>query len=262
MRQVLLLAVLLSGAGCQALGDRDCRHDGHDGLKDSCRKSRLAGLLHHHCPACETPKTCESPKTPAAPPPQKAPPPVQEVEAPRVPSVAQDILLIPKTVYIPYAPQTPTAPVRLSNLPPGLPGPEQPKAPGPAAPGPSAPGPAAPSPQPPPCDATQQLLKICETLNQRLDCLERKQREQMTAPQPVAPCPTVVPCPPTRPFLPLFRRPLFPQCDSMQQCDPCATPGGASKVQTITPLPEVHVPAAPEKIMSMPRPIEVTPVNP
>jgi len=273
MRQILFMAALLAGAGCQALGDAKCHNE-----KEPCRKPRLAGLLNHFHSDCEPKKPCDAPRAPAAPPP-KAPPPVQEVETQRAPAIAQDILLIPKTVYIPYAPQTPTAPVRLSSLPPTAPAPA---APGPQAPAPQAPGPQAPAPQAPgpqvPCDVTYQMLDICKKLNERLDCLERKYSDRIVCP-PTQVCPPrlIVPnFPPTgllRHF-PLLRRPLIPQCETLQPCEPTPIPTPMSLPTPPTPpppptgrttAPEITLPipggaSAPERIMSMPRPAEVTPM--
>jgi hypothetical protein len=68
------------------------------------------------CPApCPGPKVCEQPK-------------VREVEQPKPKeaqvverttgqaAITQDILLIPRTVYVPYAPQVPVAPARLGTV--------------------------------------------------------------------------------------------------------------------------------------------------
>jgi hypothetical protein len=106
---------------------------------DDCSSS--GNILHRHkecvvaeepcggppCSPCPPPvcqpgpqPVCQAPPPP--PPPEKAPPP--PVRAPQPPetvenrvtttAVTQDILLIPRTVYVPYAPHVPVAPARLS----------------------------------------------------------------------------------------------------------------------------------------------------
>jgi hypothetical protein len=60
-------------------------------------------IIERDCPPAERPERAGAP-TPAAPPPERAAAAV---------SAAQDVLLIPRTVYVPYVAQTPTRAARL-----------------------------------------------------------------------------------------------------------------------------------------------------
>jgi hypothetical protein len=198
-RQLLCLAFLLLGTGCQSLhestADNSCLpRRGHrngpltDGRPEGCGANPCQ---QGACP----PGPCPSaPCAPAAPVCQPPPP---KVEAPRPPvrapapvetqtevrtqtqqaagAVAQDILLVPRTVYVPYAAQVPVAPARLAGL--------------------AAPGPVhtvteqrtlTTDRQPAVAECresdttTLELLKALRALNDKLD----EQRKMMTAPVP------------------------------------------------------------------------------
>ena len=90
MRRILVFSLLLVGAGCHAL--RDHAH---------CKKGNLGCATTEPCP--EKKVKSEPPKVTAAPPTEAA-----------VPTISQDILLVPVTSYVPYARTTPTGPVRMT----------------------------------------------------------------------------------------------------------------------------------------------------
>jgi hypothetical protein len=207
MRRFALVWLLLAGAGCQGLHEKHCRSDGTTGT----------------CPAplapCTVPEKKVSAPAPEAP---KAPEKVGvPVGQPAQVAIAQEVLLVPRMVYMPFVAQSPTAPARLTSnmtvLPPtGAPvGAPQPPV-------------GAPSPPPvgaPPCES--EMLDLCRKLNQRLDYLEKCIRDR--------PAPPTVICPPATPAcpLPLLHRPWLnrcepvanpcdTQCDQWRPCDPLA----------------------------------------
>src|SRR5260370_41893416 len=100
MRQFALIWLLVAGAGCQ-------------GLHEKVRSG----------PDCTNPQTCPAPcpvpgKKVSAPGPE-APKAPEKVAAPigeaARAAIAQEVLLMPRMVYMPFVPQTPTAPVRLTS---------------------------------------------------------------------------------------------------------------------------------------------------
>jgi hypothetical protein len=131
-------------------------------------------------------------------------------------AVTQDILLIPRTVYVPYAPQVPVAPARLGTVAPAERMITQQQTTREAVPDPRAAE--LPRTEPtrtreaaPPCDkSTEALDKCCqmlERLERRIDDLEKKTQ----------PCPPIeVPCPVDGPvpYLPSGPEPCPPALPS------------------------------------------------
>ncbi len=114
MRQLLVAGLLTLSFGCQAVRNRL----GADAC-DPCPEAVP-------CPPPTTPApVCQPPVQQAPRPPVSAPAPerrreVTETEI-RTSAIAQDIMLVPRTVYVPYAAQTPIAPVRLAGVAAGQP---------------------------------------------------------------------------------------------------------------------------------------------
>lgn len=136
------------------------------------------------CPVPCPPKQCEKPRDVQ---PRPAPPP----EQPGQRAVTQDVLLIPRMVYVPYAPHVPVTPARLGTVAPGereiKREPEKKRDVEP--------------PQkrdvcPPEGDKTSECLdKICEflnNLNQRIDYLEKQHRAPCPAPNIYCPTPEAI----------------------------------------------------------------------
>jgi hypothetical protein len=192
MRQLLWMTLLLIGGGCHGVGER----------------------LHgrHACAPAEPCAPVEKRGAPAPEKPREAPPPRQDVgEAARA-AIAQDVLLVPRMVYMPYVAQIPTGPMRMAphQLPPG---PEPVGAPR------GEPRPPAGEPGP----ELRKAVELCEKLHERITQLEKSLQERQAAPAPAPVCPP-------QPLFPLFRRPLFhradaffprcdPQCDPWQPCE-------------------------------------------
>ncbi|MBI1916603.1 MAG: hypothetical protein HYS12_17990 [Planctomycetes bacterium] len=121
MSRSLVVALLVLGAGCQNF----------EGLH-RCRRGFVAPTCDESCgaqPGECGPAPCKPPEKPAEKPAEK---PREKVGAPApstttttrtetqqtagVGAVAQDILLVPRTVYVPYAAQVPVAPARLASV--------------------------------------------------------------------------------------------------------------------------------------------------
>jgi hypothetical protein len=220
MRQILLMSVVLAGAGCHCLGGRDCG----TAEDETCRPRHFAGL-HRRAPVCEKP--CEETKKPVGKPPE-TPKAAQPEDITRA-VVAQEVLLVPKTVYMPYVAQTPVSPVRM------------------AGPGAPAPPPEKPFGKPPEEEKPElrQMLDLCKKLCERIDrmekCIGERQPVYVPAPEPGA----APPCPPTCPtpgILPLFRRPAFQNCEPLFTCPPATQP--------TAPAPRETLPTAPKKLGS------------
>jgi hypothetical protein len=175
-------------------------------------------IVHNHhyhyppgqqpCPpgqkGCEKPgekQPCEKEKPREAPAPeQPRPGPPPEQPSPKEAIVTQDIMLIPRMVYVPYAPQVPVAPARLGHVVPGATMTQRdicpPCPPCPTAPreGPPPAQPAQPREAPCPPGVDRRLLdtldrtgQIMQQMEQRLAALEAR----TAAPAPVyaEPCP-------------------------------------------------------------------------
>src|SRR2546427_11695413 len=103
MRGAFVGLLLLAGLGCKTAKQGECaecaamHHAGHEGL---CAH-HAAG---HTCPICEKKK-------------EKAAPRAGPEERETV--VTQDVMLVPRMVYVPYAPQIPGAPGRVAKAVPG-----------------------------------------------------------------------------------------------------------------------------------------------
>jgi len=216
--RLLCLALLLMGTGCQTFrdsaGDSPCepRRGRRNGAvveypPDGCTSAPYApgACPPGPCPSAPCPSGPCLPERPVCQPAPKpavrAPAPVEsrtevqtQAQQHAVGAIAQDILLVPRTVYVPYAAQVPVAPARLAGL---------------AAPGPvhtvteqrvttqqvPLAEPREPLAAPRECDTTTlELLKALRALNDKLD----EQRRMMMAPAPEQlphPCP-VPECPP------------------------------------------------------------------
>jgi hypothetical protein len=213
MRRLSILALLVGLAGsvgCEALHERlECRRSLHCGETPVCEK-------------VVAPVAAPAPPPVSAPPPVAAPPPQVAAPAP-VPVIAQDILLVPKTVYMPYAAQTPVAVARVSQT--ALA--QQVGAPGPQPTPPQVGNPQVANPQPTPqlapepCvpDATRQMLDCCRRLEDRMNQMERSMADRPvtivnTPPACAAPsCPTG-----------LLRWPLFRRSSVSDPCNSCGNP--------------------------------------
>lgn len=106
-------------------------------------------------------RECEQPKKEAAP--QRAPQRAPERQPEAVPGAAQDVILVPRTVYVPYVAQTPTRAARLVT-------------------------PAAAVQQPPAPEQAPQLAPPTEAP-------KKEEAPKVSAPAAAPPCPTE--CPPT-----------------------------------------------------------------
>ncbi len=183
MRQLLLVSLLVVGAGCHGLRDRlDCRRS-----------------------ICSTTEPCSAPekKGPAdikAQPEKKGPADIKAQPQQETPAIAQDVLLVPVTSYVPYARQTPVGPLRMTmpqniTTAPRIPAEERIQ---------------------PPAEEVKKLLEICEKQSERINQLERCLKDRNV-------CPPTIICPPTAPVCPppLPRRPLFPRCEPLfPRCEP------------------------------------------
>jgi hypothetical protein len=192
MRRLLFVALLFLGVGCQGLPARR---------------------------GCEEAAECKPAKPEAKKPAETvaAPTPRQDSAA-----IAQDVLLVPKMVYIPYVAQTPTAPMRMTM---GLPAPPVENLPAPKTP--------AATPAPPEEKTKRELEQKCQELCDRVLQLEKRLRECSASP-PAPPA-----CPPSTPLLDFFRRPVIQRCDPLQPCEPiCDTPAPAESIQAPKKMPQ------------------------
>lgn len=231
MRHTLLATILVLGAGCQALDHAEGpvrRGDDRYAAADKGGNRSTVGGILNHCSAdgdCRKPSDVVKKEMPKTLPEQqsKAAPARQETtDASRVPALSQDVLLVPKMVYIPYAAQAPTSTVRLAGATPVAPPAEEPaayKAPKPRE--------SVAAIKPLPIDCNQQILDMCRKLNERLEVVERKLGEKPAAAPPLVPSavPTVI-VPNNQPIAPVnaavpIRRPIFMNNDSLQPCESC-----------------------------------------
>jgi hypothetical protein len=197
----LLPITLLAAVGCQGP-----HHFGHEPWTSGCDGTPCASSCAPSCPA---------------PQPQQAPQPVRAAPAESKPAIAQEVMLVPRTVYVPFVAQTPLAPVRLSALGAGAaPAPEP-------APSTAAPQPQQAPPQPERLPQPQQAPPVCQApgpdladllgkLNARLDRLEAQLARPAMEP---CPCPTPCPGPCPMPPCPQPTRRLLP-FGSPSECDP------------------------------------------
>jgi hypothetical protein len=205
-RFLILVAVL--GAGCQGFP----RRNAEPSTPGSCPPAIGQGA---ECPA---PQACG--QQPCAPPPPPCPPPKKQAAPEKAPSppaeqvervqqqaqIAQEVMLVPRTVYVPYVAQTPVAPVRLSGVN-TIPGRVssilerrelEPQAAPPSPP--SRQEEAAPPPE------REKLQELCRQLNERLNRIEA----QMCQPPPCAPLPQECPVIQPQPSLPCPNPPAAP----------------------------------------------------
>jgi hypothetical protein len=208
MRFAFIGTILLFGVGCKAitggpLGD-SCGSDA-----SSCKQDKTTCK-----PTCKHDDKCKDKDRGAPLPPTKEGPPPERGAA-----VTQDILLIPRMVYVPYAPQTPVGPARLGMAVPGRDdgGPRE----GPPPPEDK------PKEGPPPaktkeecnpcreaqlCDMLEKCCKKIEALNDRINKIEQRTQS--------VPCPPVVA--PRPPLLPRNRQDCPTICEPI--CEPKCAP--------------------------------------
>ena len=203
MRRLLCLGLLLVCAGCHPLHER-------------CRPESA------QAPPCPAEKKVAAPapeKKVSAPAPEKVAAPAPEV--PRA-AIAQEVLLVPRTVYVPYVAQTPTAPVKLTSEMTVLPPVGAPSPPPVGAPSPPVGAPAPPTVCPPPTvPCEQEMVDVCKKLNQRLDHLEQCIRDRKAPSAVCPPAPLLCPHP--------LRRLLFNRCDTCVPGDPQCEPWSPSE---------------------------------
>lgn len=207
MRRFLWLTVLFGCVGCQGLQERiHCRHSAVE------------------CSAKECAPPAKSVTSP--PPPEKIT--AQPRESVAAPTIAQEVLFVPVTSYVPYARQTPTGPLRMTTMPP------QPVVGGP--PSDLRTPPPADIRTPPPCEdkvELKKLLDLCQKQCDRIDHLEKCLKERNASPAVI--------CPPQ----PLLRRPLFNRCEPLfnrceplfNRCEPLVPCEPAEKLSMPAPLP-------------------------
>jgi hypothetical protein len=224
VRFVAISFLLFLGVGCKGLV--------HNRLSSSevpMGPGCVAGPQGEACP----PPSCPAPSCPPSCPPKCPEKPKEEKreaqprEAPPVErttsraSVTQDILLIPRMVYVPYAPQVPVAPARLGMVAPAERVTTEQQTT-------REPAPAPRDVTPPPTDRSAECLDKCaqmlERLDERLRALEERQRAicPPAGPACTMPMPTQLPeptCPPG-PSGPVI---ILPPVDS-PACDPPRMP--------------------------------------
>ena len=205
-----------------------------------CQNARV-GRLNEACPpvvgdvACASTVPCPPAPPPDPPPPaaqpRPAPPPAQPRPAPppreevsERSAVVNDVLLVPRTVFMPYAPYAPTAPAKLRMAAPAdrvveermrEMEPTQPR-----------------DAQPRDAKLNETLDKCLEAMsniNNRLTVLEHRPPTVVVPQSPPVYCP-----PPSAPYCPPGRRILFPSLHP----NLCPTPAPC-------PVPEVECPPLP-----------------
>lgn len=249
MRYVLLAALLMVAAGCQALGDRSSasRNDGKVGHKQAFA-SMMSSFNEN-----DAKKSTDTTKKEA----EKSPDPLKLTshttpDSTRAPAIAPEVLLVPKMVYIPYAAQAPTSPVRLTNATPLMSTADEPARVTAAVHHETA------APAKSTVDTNQVVLEICKKLNERIDNVERKLGERnavgpatFVAPPTPAPVPAPLaapnaalpviqpinasgslPAPPS-----LYRRPTSTSGDPLLPCEPCpVVPSSSTPTSAPSPL--------------------------
>jgi hypothetical protein len=195
MRFVALGLVLLVGSGCNALRDSRCSPSAGPcgpGSPGACGAPGPQGAPCGLAPCQPPPQPCppKAPEKPREVQPREVPGPTVERTAGKA-AVTQDILLIPRMVYVPYAPQVPVAPARLGVTAPAERVITEQETTRETAPG------TREGPTPPPRDRSVEALEKCsqllECLEGRLRALEERQR-LMCPPAPPG-CPAPMPGP-------------------------------------------------------------------
>lgn len=246
---VLMCCALATGAGCQGV------RFGRYALvcaPDNCQPSGGAPCAPI-APPCPPPVCQPAPPPPPAPevkapPPVRAAPPRQEVTETRVASTAviQDILLIPRTVYVPYAPHVPVAPARLAVAAPAgrVVQTEERVREQVAAPPVVAPR------ETQVTEALDQCLQQMRMLNQRIAELETRAAAVAAPPAPCpAPPPPITYCPPAG-----YASPL-PACPAPELGSPSQVPVAPLPEGSWLPLPRTIAPGTP----AMPGPVPMIP---
>lgn len=210
MRLALACLLFLAGLGCKGVSGVPCdpthgacaggpgvAHGGPGCLTHSDENCPLHAA-GHKCSICEKKKKEEKREVPQQ----------REAEAPqpREAVVTQDIMLIPRMVYVPYAPQVPVAPARLGTVVPGARGVETPAATkeGPAPTNREAEQPRAAEKQI--CEALDRCCTMMQVMDKRLCDLEGRSR---ATPPPVQVQPVII-----------QQAPPGPRCLSSLFCKP------------------------------------------
>lgn len=188
MRLAALGLVMLFSIGCHGLGT------GRLMPVNQCPMGCPVPCEHQPCPPAAPPAPCPVPCPPkqCEKPKDVQPRPGPTQDRPAQTAVTQDVLLIPRMVYVPYAPHVPVTPARLGTVAPGeremKREDKKPKDDG-----------SQKRDTPPACDKTSECLdKICDFLNHlnhRIDNLEKQQRGPCPAPNIFCPTPEAI-CPP------------------------------------------------------------------
>jgi hypothetical protein len=210
MYRVCACLLLVAGVGCKGVphGKMDAAHSAmceKGGAADGADKCPLHAA-GHHCPVCD--KCKEKAKDRGAP--REGP----DESASRDAVVTQDIMLIPRMVYVPYGPQVPVSAARLGTTMPGVRSVDNPAADRGA---PSTPREAdvPKAPDKPICD----LLEKCTNMMQKMDKRMCEIEAKVQAGTPVQTLPPVTICPAPAPscLQSLFGKPHLPCLGSL--CD-------------------------------------------
>jgi hypothetical protein len=180
MRSWILFSLLIFGPGCHGFGHRvpaDQQASPAD-QQASCGSTCGPQLdVEGGVPASSGDEAGVAPPCGGCQPPQevhvkiprqkvvlKVPTPSPPTAPPTAPSPVQEVLLVPRTVYVPYAPQVPVAPARMLPL-----------QVAPVAPVPLVPVAPAVTQQPAPC---QTSTPSCRTLGEAAQALEALQKQK------------------------------------------------------------------------------------
>jgi len=131
MRKVFFAGLLLVGAGCQGLGYRASlpAKSANTAFAPSSDCETPFAPNVSSAPSAPKPTALGQPKPATTPPVQQRPPavtltpplpdvktPVQQEAAAAMPTISQQVMLVPKVVYIPYMETIPAGPVLVKNL--------------------------------------------------------------------------------------------------------------------------------------------------
>jgi hypothetical protein len=219
---------------CVVATTAGCQNARFGRLKDGCPPVADAACAPTvPCPPAQQPCPTPAPKRDAEPTPQPRPATTTREEVADRAAVVNDVLLVPRTVFMPYAPYAPTAPARLRMAAPadqvieerireGEPRPAQPR-------------------DSKLTETLDKCLDAMSNINNRLTVLENRASTVVAPPPPVY-CP-----PPAAPYCPPGRRVLFPSLHrNLCPPDPCPP---------ACPIPSVECPIAPSGGIVPPAPL-------